>query len=85
MSHGSSASTLSNVWAAPIRSRTEVGKLEGRVVGFHSLDQRVHRGAGIGAVGRVHEEPSRPADGEGPDGILRQGVADMQGSPPDAG
>ncbi len=49
-----------------------------QVVGLGRLDQAVDGRAGLGPARGVGEQPVFPAHGEGPDGILGQGVADAQ-------
>ncbi len=47
-------------------------------IGLRRLDQAVDDGAGPGTARGVGKQPVLPAHGEGPDGILGQGVADAQ-------
>ena len=47
-------------------------------VGLGRLDQAVDGGAGLGTPRGVGKEPVLASHREGPDGIFRQGIADVQ-------
>lgn len=47
-------------------------------IGLSGFDQAVDRGTGLSPSGRVSEQPIAPSYCKGPDGILSQGIADVQ-------